>query len=287
MKRNVVVLLLCIVICGCAQPNKYAPQTTPVNYYPSCYEPIKAVKTGDNNVGRDTALGAIAGGFVGGLVGFFTTGKVKDAAVMAAGGVIVGGALGYAKAKQDAIQSAHTRYASYIDDIDGEISSLDRVTLAGRTSFACYEQSYTTLTSQYQNREISPEEYQARYNEIHAGLGETAELLGQAHEGSRKVNEQFQAALNDEAQKAGKPVPVVRKKADKTSSKKISTLTQPAVPAKRPYLEGLDANSLEAMAAGADEYKTANQALAVQQAAVRTQMQTMETYNANIALDSI
>lgn len=220
---------VCLVIfaSGCAQHN-IAPQTTTVAYYPECYQPIDALRKDNDNTTTSTVIGSVTGAVLGGIVGALTTGKVSGALIGAGAGAVAGGAIGYASARQKAITDARARYESYVTDISTDISKLDQITLAAKASTACYEQQFDKLTVQFKEKQISTEEYKLRYAEIRSGLSEASAMLGATYNNAKSNEEQYQAALDDEAKKAGVPVP------DATRIKANAQTVAEAAPAPAP-----------------------------------------------------
>jgi outer membrane lipoprotein SlyB len=302
MKRSVLAIVLsCVLLLtsGCAKDN-YGPKTTPVAYYPACYQPIQELRDSGDKTTQYTAIGAVSGAAVGALLGGLAGRNTTGVLVGAGAGALAGGLLGYAKAKQDSIKDARARYASYVGDIQGEAGKLDQVTLAGKASRACYEQSFDALVAQYKAKQISREEYKARYDEIRAGMQEASRILGQAYGAGQEKDKEFQAALDDEAQKAGTSAEAVKKKqlaasekAQRAAAKKNKTAakpgdkTQPAPAQADSNLAGLDENSLEAVSASTDRYDTSIEAVRMEQAAVDTQLQRMETVDAGLGNEVI
>ncbi len=298
MKRSVLaVVLSCVLLLtsGCAKDN-YGPKTTPVAYYPACYQPIQELRDSGDKTTQYTAIGAVSGAAVGALLGGLAGRNTTGVLVGAGAGALAGGLMGYAKAKQDSIKDARARYASYVGDIQGEAGKLDQVTLAGKASRACYEQSFDALVAQYKAKQISREEYKARYDEIRAGMQEASRILGQAYGAGQEKDKEFQAALDDEAQKAGTSTEAVKKKqlaanekAQRTAAKKNKAAgkAQPAPAQADNNLAGLDENSLEAVSASTDRYDTSIEGVRMEQAAVDTQLQRMETVDAGLGNEVI
>jgi len=216
-----------------------------------------------------------------------TKGDAKGIVGGALVGGVAGGSIGYAAAKQKSITDARARYASYGQDMDGEIANLDEATAAGMAAQACYEQSFMKLVDQYKAKQISKEEYIARYQEIRSGLQKTAQTLGQVCDASQKVEARFQAALTDESSKAGQPVPTVasedvqkrRKAAPQRRSLNVQQLDKLR---QDEHLASLNEQSLNAMAEGNSAYRVAANDAATTKTSAETQLQKMETVNASL-----
>ncbi|WMW65748.1 glycine zipper domain-containing protein [Nitratidesulfovibrio liaohensis] len=213
MKRLIILALTAVLgLTGCASKN-LPPKITDVNYYPQCYQTIGDLRDADRKAAQSAAVGAVVGAVGGAAIGYLTTGRPAGALIGALGGAAVGGTIGYAAQRQKDITDTRSRYASYVKDISSDIKQMDQLTLAAKAASSCYDQQFTSLAEQFKNKQISKEEYTLRYQEIRNGLTEAASLLGQVYTGAKEKEQQYQAALEDEAKKAGTAVPVATKPA--------------------------------------------------------------------------
>ncbi|MBG3878831.1 hypothetical protein FVW20_17960 [Desulfovibrio oxamicus] len=211
MKRLVVLAMIALLgLTGCASKN-LPPKITDVNYYPQCYQTIGDLRDADKKATQSAVIGAVGGAVVGGVVGYLATGRAEGALIGAGAGALAGGTLGYAAQRQKDISDTRTRYVSYVKDISNDIKQMDQLALAAKAASGCYDQQFVLLAAQYKNKQISKEEYTLRYQEIRNGLTEAASLLGQVYTGAKEKEQQYQAALEDEAKKAGTAVPAATK----------------------------------------------------------------------------
>lgn len=189
---------------GCA--SKYGTQKTTVNYYPACYQPIQDLRNSEHDVAKGTAAGAVVGALGGALLGLLASGGKWQGAVVggAAGGVAgaVGGNI-YASKQKEA--DDNRRLASYLQDIDGDISNLDITGAAARNSLQCYERQFAALVRDIKARTISREAAQARYSEISSGREEAIAILGDAAAYARNLDQQYEQALAAEQQQLQAP----------------------------------------------------------------------------------
>lgn len=223
-KKTTVLLLLAALslggLSGCA--SKYGQQTTTVNYYPQCYAPIKQLREEENRVAKSTAGGAVGGALLGALIGGLATGKAEGAVAGAAIGGVAGGTVGYAHGKQSLERDQNARMASYLRDLDGDISGLDAVTASARFSIQCYDKQFKQLVAGYKAGRVTRFDLDKSYEEIRNGIGEAERILGATLQNAYERDSQYQAAITDEAQKMGQPVPAAspapKKRAPKASA---------------------------------------------------------------------
>ena len=213
--------LLCVVVSllllsGCAS-SKYGPQITTVQYYPSCYAPINDLRQADSDFNKNVAGGAVGGALAGALIGFLATGNTQGTLIGAGTGAVVGTGVGYAKAKQERIADDNRRMASYLVDIDGDISGMDRATAAASVARDCYSREFNRAVADFKAGRISREELARRYQEIKDGSTEAGNILGVVIASASEKEQQYQLAIADEAKKTNQPVPVVAPKAATSS----------------------------------------------------------------------
>lgn len=212
------ILISCLLLAsGCA--SKYGTQLTDVNYYPKCYAPLKDLREAEDSFYGTVALGAVIGVLGGAILGLLATGDAEGAVVGAVAGGLVGTGLGYYEAKQNEIVDDNKRMASYLKDIDGDISGIDRATAAAKVARTCYDREFNTALDHYKNGKMSKEELTARYVEIRQGCTEAAEILGTMVATLDDKEQDYRLAIESEAKKSKKPVPVVTaNKSGKTSA---------------------------------------------------------------------
>ncbi|MDR2487979.1 MAG: hypothetical protein LBD42_00490 [Desulfovibrio sp.] len=211
--RSFLTLLLCLLAStGCA--GKYGTQTTNVAYYPDCYAPIEELRTSEFTVEKSTAAGAVVGGVLGGIVGLIASGgKGSGAAIGAATGAAVGGAAGYGMGKSKQSSEDASLLADYNSRLDGNIQESDKTTAAARLARQCYERQFTAAASAFKAKHLNKEQFNARYQEILAGMEEAASLLGAANKNNTQLVAAYNRALNEEADKRGLSATLVRSSA--------------------------------------------------------------------------
>ena len=184
------------LLSGCA--SKYGTQKTHVNYYPACYRPIHDLRASEHKVAEGTAGGAFIGAMGGALLGFLTTGKAEGALVGGVAGAATGAVVGNIYAKKKQISDENRRMASYLEDIDGDIRSLDIVSASARTTLDCYDREFKVLLNDIRTRRISRREAEERYGEITSGREEAIALLGNAVNNGRDLDRQYEQAFVEE-----------------------------------------------------------------------------------------
>ena len=207
MKRIMSVFLALAIaapgLTGCA--SKYGEQKTAVNYYPACYAPIQDLRDREHDVAKGTAVGGIVGALGGALVGLLATGKaegaVMGAAVGGAGGLVAGNI--YASKQHQA--DDNVRLASYLQDLDGDISNLDVAGAAAQTSLKCYNQQFQALLAAIKSRAITPQAAQARFAEIMSGREEASNILGEVVTNARQLSQQYEQAFVQEERQLDAP----------------------------------------------------------------------------------
>lgn len=190
-------LICCLLAGGCA--SRYGEQHTQVNYYPACYAPIRDLRDRENDVGRTTAGGAVVGALGGALVGLLATGgKWQGAMVGAAAGGATGAVAGNIYAKKRRVADDNMRLASYLQDIDGDISQMDVTAAAARASLQCYDRQFNALLTNIRAGKVTRSEAGARYAEISSGREEAIALLGSAASYGRDLDARYEQAFRQE-----------------------------------------------------------------------------------------
>lgn len=189
---------------GCA--SKYGEQRTTVNYYPACYQPIQDLRSSEHNVAKGTAVGSLIGALGGALTGLLVSGgkwqgAVVGGAVGAAGGAMAGNY--YARKQQE--QDDNRRLASYLQDLEGDISGLNVVSAAARNSLQCYDRQFRILLGEIKAKRISREAASARYQEIRNGKEEAVAILGETLARAQEMDRQYEQAFLNEEQALSRP----------------------------------------------------------------------------------
>ncbi|MDR2934885.1 MAG: hypothetical protein LBV70_03255 [Candidatus Adiutrix sp.] len=181
-------------LSGCA--SKYGKQTTAVNLYPDCYEPIKKLRDEEKRVANTTIASAAGAGAATMAICLIT--KSDNCLPKALAVAATTGALGYFSAVQQRSQDETARMAQYMQDLDGDISNLNIATASARMSIQCYQKKFNTSLAQYKKKAISREELDASYREIKSGVNESQGILGRVIVNAQKSDELYAAAINEE-----------------------------------------------------------------------------------------
>lgn len=218
-----ILLLACAMsLGGCA--SKYGTQTTNVNYFPQCYEPINQLRATEQSYTSSVGGGVLLGSLLGAVTGYLATGKTGGAVAGAVAGGAVGGAVGYGQAQK----RENRDMANYLSQLEGDISNLDSANAAGRVALQCYDKSFNSSLRDFKAKRMSRAEFDARYNEIRSGSEEALRIMrSQASKASEK-EAQYQEALRAEAAAANRPVPVQAPAPKKSASKSSKSSPKPS-----------------------------------------------------------
>ncbi len=207
-----------------------------VAYYPTCYSPIDYLYDSQNDLVKDvakkSALGALAGAGTGALTAAISGGDKNDIAKGAAIGGVVGGVgagvVAYISGKQQQIKDDQARYASYCDDMKSDIASADRVSTFANQSRDCYKKEFTNLIADVKLGKFTKETGQKRFDEIKRGMIIVADILGQAEQSLSDKEQQYAAALVDEARKKNMTDDQIQaiKTSDKVPPQNITEVTK-------------------------------------------------------------
>ncbi|MEG2139165.1 MAG: hypothetical protein RRY20_00055 [Bilophila sp.] len=231
MKRGTLLIAIVFLLGGCA--SKYAPQTTQVSHYPQCYSPLAELRDTEKEMGTSVASGALIGALLGAAGGLLMSGgKAEGAAIGAGVGAGVGAVAGASSAKTQ----EKKRLAHYLNDLDGDIRGLDNVSAASRLAIQCYDREFKVALKSFKAGRMTRQELDARYAEIKSGTAEATQFMGNAINQASQKETQYQAALNDAAREANRPVPVIapstpdkQKNAKKTTRSKPKKQARPSV----------------------------------------------------------
>lgn len=205
MRKSLILLFAAslLVMSGCA--SKYGEQRTTVNYYPACYKPINDLRENEHNVAKSTATGAVVGAASGALIGLLTTGDWRGALMGAAVGGVGGTMVGNMYGRKQQEKDDNIRLASYLQDIDGDISNLDVTSAAARSSLQCYDREFQALLSSIRARQISREAAQQRFTEIQNGREEAIAILGNVVTQGTSLDREYEQAFASEQQQIDSP----------------------------------------------------------------------------------
>lgn len=208
MKRRLAPILILVVALslspGCA--SKYGEQRTVVNYYPGCYAPIRDLRDREYDGAKTTAGAAVVGALGGALIGLLASdGHAAGALAGAAAGGVVGAAAGGIYASKQKERDDNIRLASYLQDMDGDISNMDLDAAAASKSYQCYEQAFKRLIADIRERRVSPTVASARYAEIRSGEEEAASIFGGLSVKSQDLQTQYEQAFIQEERALSSP----------------------------------------------------------------------------------
>ncbi|WP_455921756.1 type VI secretion system-associated lipoprotein TagQ [Pseudomonas putida] len=196
-----------LVLGGCASsPTSKVAQTTKVEYYPTCYQPVEHLRSTSSDVTKSVATGAVVGGLLGGVTGALAGDKDKmgrNAAIGVAGGALAGGAVGYYTEKQKQITDDKQRIGSYASDLDGSTQSLDRNIAYAKASQTCYQAEFDRLISARKAKTINDAEGRRRLAEIVSGLRESNQLIVAANGKSTEDVDSYSQAYEKDLQQVG------------------------------------------------------------------------------------
>jgi len=159
---------------GCA--SKYGTKTVNVKYYPDCYQPIDQLRKDEDDLRRNTAAGAVMGGFLGAAIGYHKDGG-KGAVIGAAAGAFAGGMSAYLLTDQIQQKNQAERFAAYSQALGQDIKGLENAVAAARLVNKCYENSYKTLSKQYKAGQTSKAEMTDRLKELRDGTNDANNVL--------------------------------------------------------------------------------------------------------------
>lgn len=196
-----------VLTAGCASsPVSKVGASTQVEYYPTCYEPVKHLRGTDSDTTRSmfggAAVGAVGGALAGALVGN-SEDRARNVAIGAAGGALVGGAAGFYTEKQKQIVDDRQRIGSYATDINHSAADLDRSTAYAQASQSCYQGEFTRLISARKAKTIDDTEGRKRLAEIVAGLKESNDLIAAVNGKSAENLDSYTQAYEKDLQNVG------------------------------------------------------------------------------------
>ena len=185
---------------GCT--SRFGPQTTVVEHYPECYQPIAEMRASEFMVEESTVAGALMGALVGGLIGYAIDGG-RGAAIGAGLGAVTGGIVAnqYARIAQERDDMLRLQY--YSVQLDETVTGMDATTMAAKVARQCYEQQFEVAVADYQRGYIDKEQFHARYVEVSSGLEEASRILGMTIDSVASVSTAYEEALVMESQKLG------------------------------------------------------------------------------------
>jgi len=227
-----------LVLGGCASaPTSKVAQTTKVEYYPTCYEPVEHLRSTNSDMTKSVATGAVVGGLLGGVTGALAGDKEKmgrNAAIGVAGGALAGGAVGYYTQKQQQITDDKQRIGSYATDVDSSTQSLDRNIAYAKASQTCYQAEFDRLISARKAKTISDTEGRRRLAEIVSGLRESNQLIVAANGKATQDVDSYSQAYEKDLQQVGVQRQDVVTVATADSTSVVPTKAKTKVKVKKP-----------------------------------------------------
>ena len=228
--RNVALLLvISMALLGCT--SKYGTQTTQVNYYPQCYQPVSDLRADESAVNKSTGGGAVAGALLGALIGGLVTGRAEGALVGAAAGGATGAVAGHAYGKSQQRQRDQQQLNTYLTQLQGESANMDRATAAAKVAAKCYNEQFQQAVGAVRAGQMTKPEFTNRYTEIRSGLEETARILNNTSTAMAQKDSEYQQVLYEETGQTKAPKPVA---ATPPSTKKPKPVKKPVAEAPPP-----------------------------------------------------
>lgn len=201
----VIALTLCLPLSltGCA--SKYGAQTTAVNYYPQCYQPVADLRADEHSAGKAAGTGAVGGALLGALIGGLVTGRASGALIGAAAGAATGAVAGDIYGKSQG-KERDERIAAHLSQLDGESATMDRATAAARVATKCYNGEFARNVAAVKAGTMDKLEFTRRYDEIRAGLEETSRILNSTGTNMAEKDAQYRQVMTAEPKQATQPV---------------------------------------------------------------------------------
>ncbi|MGE4294044.1 MAG: hypothetical protein AB7E32_17790 [Desulfovibrio sp.] len=273
-KRTTIVLMMLLSFLATSCASKYGVQKTQVKYCPECYQPIKELRDAEAQFRKTVATGTVVGALLGAVVGYATTGKASGVAVGAGAGAAAGAGAGYVAASEQEKRDDNAHMAQYLTKIDGDISGLTRVSAAAKVSLQCYDEQFKSSVQAFKNGAMSKEEFSARYAEIKSGSEEAVAIMGNVVTSAREREAQYQAAIEEQAKRENRPVPVVTDPAPAVTTKSKSS--SKAAKTKTPATTASTAKSNDSLQATAEKNHELNKATASLEAEQAEAMRSLE-----------
>lgn len=264
VKAVLLVIILTLSSGACTHNSRFGPQTTVVNYYPQCYEPIAQMRSNEFMVEESTAAGAIAGALLGAIAGYAIDGE-RGALIGAAMGAVTGSVVANQFAQAAEERNNARRLGLYSAQLGEASSNMDAATAAAGLARQCYEQQFEAAVQEYQAGYIDKEQFRSRYTEVAAGMEEASRVLGTTITGIDEMSDMYAAALDNESTRLG----VDKATIEELHQASLQEIQQPDKPAPRRPATGLnqeEAKSLDTMVRnGAAVQNSVNNAKAEQE----------------------
>ena len=194
-------LLLVFALTGCAN-SRYGPQTTVVNNFPDCYQPIADMRASEFIVEESTVGGALAGALLGALIGYAADGG-RGAAIGATVGGVAGAAIGHQYGRIAQERDNATRLSMYTEQLVETHVGMDATTAAASLARQCYEQQFGVAVDEYRAGYITKDQFRERYIEVASGMEEASRILGMAIDDVTELSVAYNEALYEESARLG------------------------------------------------------------------------------------
>jgi hypothetical protein len=197
------VLVTSLALAGCVAPGgTTVPQTTKVNYYPQCYQPVQQLHQADQQFAQsmavNTALGAAGGAALGGLISGNWRGALYGA--LAGGATAAAGTYAQARFQQEADDERRATLIS--NDMYHDSSEMQRAVVAARQANSCYNSAFNQVAAGVRRGTMPREEARLRFAEIYDGQRETAAILAQYGKKANDSVQEYRVAVNQQTQSA-------------------------------------------------------------------------------------
>jgi hypothetical protein len=195
------VFLASLALAGCALPGgTTVPQTTKVNYYPQCYQPVQQLRQADQQFSQtmavNTVLGAAGGAALGGLISHNWQGALIGA--VAGGTAASAGTYAQARFQQEADDERRAYLIS--NDMSHDSTEMQRAVLAARQANSCYNNAFNQAASDVRRGSLSKEQARLRFAEINQGQNETAAILAQYGKKANDSVQEYRVAVDQQTQ---------------------------------------------------------------------------------------
>jgi outer membrane lipoprotein SlyB len=193
-------LLLSAFLAGCS--SKYGPQTTVVNHFPDCYQPVADMRASEFMVEEITVVGATIGALLGGVAGYLAGGG-RGAALGAMAGAAAGSVVANQFAQNAQEKNDLKRLANYAQQLQETAVGMDAAAAAANTARQCYQRQFAAAADDFKNGRIDKEQFRSRYVEVASGLEEISRILGSNINSVNEVSIMYNDALTQESKNLG------------------------------------------------------------------------------------
>lgn len=205
INRSVAIFLAATIVfslaaAGCSSLPK---QTTQVEAYPECYQPIQSLHDAESNLALATAGGAVGGALLGFTVAMLAKGDAGTVAAATVGGAAAGAALMYFVGKSSNDKRLADTMARHVSQVDEYTDKLDITLALARAADKCYTREFNQAVADYQAGRINKTQFSARYVEIRSGISEAGAILNASAAEGFKMQQEYETVLAQEAGSLG------------------------------------------------------------------------------------